>query len=56
LGSDPEQFPDFLLSRTPLGRGGRAGELDDAVLFLLGSGSSFVTGTVLSVDGGMAIA
>jgi NAD(P)-dependent dehydrogenase (short-subunit alcohol dehydrogenase family) len=56
LGEDPEQFPDFLLSRTPLGRGGRAGELNDAVLFLLGAGSSFVTGTVLSVDGGMAIA
>jgi hypothetical protein len=56
LGDDPEQFPDFLLSRTPLGRGGRTGELSDAVLFLLGSGSSFVTGTVLSVDGGLAIA
>jgi NAD(P)-dependent dehydrogenase (short-subunit alcohol dehydrogenase family) len=56
LGEDPEQFPDFLLSRTPLGRGGRAGELNDAVLFLLGPGSNFVTGTVLSVDGGMAIA
>jgi hypothetical protein len=56
MGEDPEQFPDFLLSRTPLGRGGRAGELNDAVLFLLGPGSGFVTGTVLSVDGGMAIA
>ena len=24
LGDDPEQFPDFLLKRTPLGRGGRS--------------------------------
>jgi NAD(P)-dependent dehydrogenase (short-subunit alcohol dehydrogenase family) len=55
LGDDPAAFPPFLLERTPLGRGGRAGELDDAVLFLLGSGSSFVTGHVLSVDGGMAV-
>ena len=55
LGNDPEKFPDFLLKRTPLGRGGRTGELDDAVLYLLGPGSSFVTGHVLSVDGGMAI-
>jgi NAD(P)-dependent dehydrogenase (short-subunit alcohol dehydrogenase family) len=55
LGDDPEAFPPFLLERTPLGRGGKAGELDEAVLFLLGSGSSFVTGHVLSVDGGMAV-
>ncbi|MGA2010169.1 MAG: SDR family oxidoreductase [Solirubrobacteraceae bacterium] len=54
LGDDPERFPDFLLGRTPLRRGGREGELDEAVLFLLGDGSSFVTGAVLSVDGGMA--
>src|SRR3954452_21277677 len=55
LGDDPEAFPEFLLARTPLGRGGRAGELDAALLFLLGAESSFVTGHVLSVDGGMAI-
>src|SRR5687768_14215911 len=36
LGDDPEAFPPFLLERTPLGRGGRTGELDEAVLFLLG--------------------
>jgi NAD(P)-dependent dehydrogenase (short-subunit alcohol dehydrogenase family) len=55
LGDDPEAFPEFLLARTPLRRGGRVGELDEAVLFLLGAGSSFVTGHVLSVDGGMSV-
>jgi NAD(P)-dependent dehydrogenase (short-subunit alcohol dehydrogenase family) len=55
LGDDPEAFPEFLLARTPLRRGGRAGELDEAVLYLLGAGSSFVTGHVLSVDGGMSV-
>ncbi len=55
LGDDPEAFPPFLLERTPLGRGGRVGELDAAVVFLLGQGGSYVTGHVLSVDGGMAV-
>jgi NAD(P)-dependent dehydrogenase (short-subunit alcohol dehydrogenase family) len=42
----------WLRSRTPMGRGGEAHELDGALLFLAGDASSFVTGTVLSVDGG----
>jgi NAD(P)-dependent dehydrogenase (short-subunit alcohol dehydrogenase family) len=46
--------PDWLVGATPLKRVGAAGELDDALVFLLGSGSGFMTGQVLVVDGGLA--
>jgi NAD(P)-dependent dehydrogenase (short-subunit alcohol dehydrogenase family) len=55
LGEDAESFPDWLTSQTPLRRGGRPGELDDSILFLLSERSSFVTGHVLTVDGGLAV-
>ena len=51
---DGGSAPEWLTSRTPQGRVGRPGELDSALLFLLGAGSSFVTGHVLTVDGGLA--
>ena len=54
LGDDADSFPAWLTEQIPLGRGGHAGELDQSILYLLGPGSSFVTGQVLSVDGGMA--
>jgi NAD(P)-dependent dehydrogenase (short-subunit alcohol dehydrogenase family) len=50
----PGDAPDWLRAQTPLQRTGQAGELDEPLLFLLGPGSTFVTGQVLLVDGGLA--
>jgi NAD(P)-dependent dehydrogenase (short-subunit alcohol dehydrogenase family) len=50
----PSGPPDWLVGQTPMKRVGLAGELDDALVFLLGPGSGFVTGQVLVVDGGLA--
>jgi NAD(P)-dependent dehydrogenase (short-subunit alcohol dehydrogenase family) len=54
LGEDADSFPRWLTEQIPLRRGGRPGELDQAILYLLGQDSSFVTGQVLTVDGGLA--
>lgn len=42
-------------ARIPLGRFGAAAEVAQAVLFLASASASFVTGTELVVDGGLAI-
>jgi NAD(P)-dependent dehydrogenase (short-subunit alcohol dehydrogenase family) len=47
-----ERSMRWMRQRTPMGRGGEAHELDGALLYLASGASSFVTGTVLPVDGG----
>ena len=41
-------------TRIPLGRQGTAWEVADAVVFLLGTRSTYITGQVLTVDGGLS--
>lgn len=49
----PQATADAIRTQTPLGRLGRPEEIAEAVLFLVSDRSSFITGQVLAVDGGM---
>ena len=57
MGLTEEQvqgFVDFMVATIPLGRAGTPDEITKAVVFLASDDSSFVNGSELFVDGGMA--
>ncbi len=55
LSSIPEKQRQMLLAKTPLGRVGKPEDVACAYRWLASDEASFVTGTVLSVDGGAVL-
>jgi len=51
----PQKVKDSALAGIPLRRFGEAGDVAKAILFLASPSSSYITGQVIVVDGGMAI-
>ncbi len=54
LRNDPERVA-FINERTPMGRWGQPEELEGLVVFLAASGSDFITGQSILIDGGWTI-
>ena len=51
----PEKVVQAMVSHTPLGRVGKPEDVAEAYVWLASDAASFVTGTVLSVDGGLVL-
>ena len=50
-----EEFRDTIIAHTPLGRIASPGELAETVQYLASDSSAFITGQVLTVDGGRSL-
>ncbi len=51
----PEKVVQAMVSHTPLGRMGKPEDVAEAYVWLASDAASFITGTVLSVDGGFVL-
>lgn len=49
---DTKYFKEFAKTHVPMGRYGKAGELNAGVIFLASDEASYVTGAILPIDGG----
>jgi len=52
----PENVLQSIIAGIPVGRLGKASEIADAVSFLAGEGSAFITGSTLTANGGQYLA
>lgn len=52
---DDKHFRDYINSRTPLGRAARAGDIAKVVAFLASDNGAWLTGQVISADGGIRV-
>ena len=51
----PEDVKEYFISRIPAGTFGMPDDVADAVVFLSGQESNYITGQVINVDGGMVM-
>jgi gluconate 5-dehydrogenase len=52
-GAIMEQGKDYFLGQTPLKRFGSEADLKGAAVFLASAASNYITGDILTVDGGV---
>jgi 3-oxoacyl-[acyl-carrier protein] reductase len=55
LASMPQKIIDSMVAHTPIARMGEVSDIANAYIWLASDAATFVTGTVLSVDGGLVV-